>query len=78
MNSVNSVNCVSKCRGCGHYSIKGPWVYCDEQGVERRRAEVGAQVTACQAAGGVQEWGIYIYTYIIYIHIYVYIYRHTT
>ena len=50
---------VSKSRGCGQDSIKGPWVYCDEQGVERRRADVGAQVTGCQAAGVVQEWGIY-------------------
>ena len=27
-------------RGCGHYSIKGPWVYCDDRAVERRRADV--------------------------------------
>ncbi|CAE7697929.1 unnamed protein product [Symbiodinium pilosum] len=27
--------------GCGHYSIKGPWVYCDPRGVERRRADDG-------------------------------------
>ncbi|CAL1164758.1 unnamed protein product [Cladocopium goreaui] len=34
--------------GCGHYSIKGPWVYCDEQGVERRRAEDGKLYNALQ------------------------------
>lgn len=32
-------NIVRTLGGCGHYSIKGPWVYCDEQSVERRRAD---------------------------------------
>ncbi|CAE7612468.1 unnamed protein product [Symbiodinium sp. CCMP2456] len=27
--------------GCGHYSIKGNWVYCDPRGTERRRADDG-------------------------------------
>eukprot|EP00435_Cladocopium_sp_Y103_P064282 s571_g26.t1 len=34
--------------GCGHYSIKGPWVYCDERGVERRRADDGKLYNALQ------------------------------
>ncbi|CAK9102723.1 Uncharacterized protein SCF082_LOCUS48014 [Durusdinium trenchii] len=34
--------------GCGHYSIKGPWVYCDEQSVERRRADDGKLYNALQ------------------------------
>ena len=32
-------------RGCGHYSIKGPWVYCDPRGVERRRADAHHSVS---------------------------------
>ena len=34
------------CPGCGHYSIKGNWVYCDPRGVERRRADAGCPASS--------------------------------
>ena len=49
-NRTRPPGAVRRFPGCGHYSIKGNWVYCDPRGTERRRADAGCSASGQQGA----------------------------